>query len=160
VMTDTRVAEKADKPDAAARPAGAKKADPAAALDLPPQIVRFHTASSPFAVERNLKVELVTRRKGDAKAPIRPGDDVELVIKTTDPQGKPVSSELSVAMIDPSLLSLFGWNVGAIDDAFRGNPRQAAMRTASSITFAYRPATRPIDRHLLAEEQRTEIAAE
>ena len=34
------------------------------------------------------------------------------------------------------------------------------MRTNSSITFAYRPATRPIDRHLLAEEDRTEIAAE
>ena len=143
VMTDTRVAEKGDKPDAAAKPAGAKKADPAAALDLPPQIVRLHTASSPFAVERNLKVELVTRRKGDAKAPIRPGDDVELVIKTTDPQGKPVSSELSVAMIDPSLLSLFGWNVGAIDDAFRGNPRQAAMPPAPALhSLTIRPPGR------------------
>ena len=123
-------------------------------------VVRFHMANSPFTVERNLKVELVTRRKGDAKAPIRPGDEVELVVKTTDPQGQPVPAELSVAMIEPSLLAMFGWNVGPIDEAFRGNVREPAMRTNSSITFAYRPATRPIDRHLLAEEERTEIAAE
>ena len=94
------------------------------------------------------------------KRPIRPGDEVELVVKTTDPQGQPVPAELSVAMIEPSLLAMFGWNVGPIDEAFRGNVREPAMRTNSSITFAYRPATRPIDRHLLAEEERTEIAAE
>ena len=66
-------------------------------------------------------------------------------MKTTDPQGKPVSAELSVAMIEPALLSIFGWNVGAIDGAFRGNLRQAAMRTGSSVTFAYHPTTKPID---------------
>ncbi len=56
---------------------------------------------------------------------------------------------------------MFGWNVEPDRSGFfRGNLREPAMRTNSSITFAYRPATRPIDRHLLAEEERTEIAAE
>ncbi len=131
----------------------------------PPQkptrpIARFHLANSPFVVERDLRVELTARRKGGGTERIRPGDELELLVKTTDPQGKPVAAELSVAMIEQSLLSMFAWNVEPIQDFFRGRPREPAMRTSTSVTFAYQPATRAIDRNLLAETERLEIAAD
>ena len=37
---------------------------------------------------------------------------------------------------------------------------RSAVRTTSSITFAYRPATQPINPRLLAEEDRLEVANE
>ena len=63
-------------------------------------------------------------------------------------------------MVEQSLLDRFAWPVPAIQDFFRGEPRQSAVRTTSSITFAYRPATQPINPRLLAEQDRQEIAKE
>ncbi len=90
---------------------------------------------------------------------MRPGEEVELVIKTTDALGKPVAAELSVAMIEQSLFTMFG-NGGQIQNAFTGNWRESAMRSSSSISFAYRPRTRKIDKQLLAEVERREIESE
>jgi uncharacterized protein YfaS (alpha-2-macroglobulin family)/TolA-binding protein len=123
---------------------------------------RFHSASSPFAVGRELivKVEPQVNGKPLGDAPIRPGDEVEIVVTTTDPQGKPVSAEVSLAMVEQSLLKRFSPNVGAIQHFFRGNNRQSAVRTTSSITFAYRPQTRGINKRLLAEQERIIIQEE
>ena len=74
-------------------------------------IVRFHQASSPFSVERDLRVKIAVKRKSDAKGPVRPGEDIEVTITTTDPQGKPVAAELSLALIEQSLLE--GLQAGA-----------------------------------------------
>jgi uncharacterized protein YfaS (alpha-2-macroglobulin family)/tetratricopeptide (TPR) repeat protein/type II secretory pathway component GspD/PulD (secretin) len=119
-------------------------------------VVRFHLASSSFTVERDLRVKIETKRKGDAKGPVRPGDEVEVAISTTDAQGKPVAAELSLAMVEKSLLSRFPWRDG-IGGAFRDAPRQSAVRTASSITFDYHPSTQQINSRLLAERERLEL---
>ena len=97
----------------------------AGAADIPPKggttsvakrpIIRFHTASSPFTVERDLRVKIATKRKSPRPnslpdgpgTKVRPGDDVEVTITTTDPQGKPVAAELSLAMVEQSLLERF-----------------------------------------------------
>ena len=123
---------------------------------------RFHMASSPFAVGRELIVKVQPQVNGKplGDAPIRPGDEVEIVVTTTDPQGKPVSAEVSLAMVEQSLLKRFSPNVGSIQHFFRGNRRQSAVRTASSITFAYRPQTRGINKRLLAERDRILIQEE
>jgi len=121
---------------------------------------RFHLASSPFEIQRELRVTLSARRKGDPDAPVRPGDEVEVTVITTDPQGKPVSAELSLALVEQALLDRFAWEVPAIQDFFRGHRRRLAVRTSSSITFAYRPATQPINPRLLAERERLELARE
>ncbi|HVX09744.1 MAG TPA: tetratricopeptide repeat protein [Pirellulales bacterium] len=143
VMTDTR-AEQKDDPE-----------DPEKA-DQPSRVVRrFHEASSPFTVERELRVTIETKPKGGDAA--RPGDDVEVTIAATDPQGKPVEAELSLAMIEQALWEVFGSNVSPIVDFFRGQPRASAVRTQSSVTFAYHPATRPINAQLLAEKDRREV---
>jgi uncharacterized protein YfaS (alpha-2-macroglobulin family)/TolA-binding protein len=155
VMTDPRP----DK-DAAAKPQAKGPAGGAKPQAAKRPIVRFHEATSPFTVERDLRVKLAVRPKGDAKGPVRPGDQVEVALTTTDLQGKPVAAELSLAMIEQSLLDRFPWEVAGIQDFFRGQPRQSAMRSAASITFAYRPSTQAINPRLLAEQDRLEIAKE
>ncbi|HUY89785.1 MAG TPA: tetratricopeptide repeat protein [Pirellulales bacterium] len=121
---------------------------------------RFHEASSPFTVERELRVKLETKRKGGGQGAAQPGDEVEVTVTTTDPQGQLVAAELSLALIEQSLVEMFGSNVAAIQDFFRGQTREPAVRTTSSVTFAYYPATQPINPQLLAEKDRLEVAAE
>ena len=52
------------------------------------------------------------------------------------------------------------WSLAPIQDFFRGSPREPAVRTTSSITFAYNPVTRPINTRLLAESSRLEVERE
>ena len=75
-------------------------------------MVRFHEATSPFTVERDLRVKIVAKRRfspyadifahgspaatafekqrqKEEAAPVRPGDQVEVTVTTTDAQGKP-----------------------------------------------------------------------
>ena len=96
--------------------------------------------------------------KGEGQ--VKPGAEVEVEVTTTDPQGRPLAAELSLAMIEQALLDRFPSNVPAIDVFFRGNRRASAVRTTSSITFRYEPATHAIDANLLAERERLETEAE
>ena len=137
IMTDPRGAKRDDKP-----------------------MRRFHQASSPFSVERDLRVTITTKRADDKKGPARPGEEVEVTVTTTDPQGKPVSAELSLAMVEQALLERFKPQISSIEEFFRGTRRQSAVRTTSSVTFAYRPTTRRINPNLLAERDRLELARE
>ena len=120
--------------------------------------LRFHEASSPFTVVRDLNVSLSYRRKDDARGPVKPGEPMEVTVTTTDPQGKPVAAEVSLAMVEQALLELFEWPMPPIDEFFRAGQRESAVRTTSSITFAYRPATTFINPLLLAEKDRIELA--
>ena len=45
-----------------------------------------------------------------------------------------------------------------IGEFFHGARRETAVRTATSVTFVYRPQTKAINPRLLAEEEREEIA--
>ncbi|MCH7632688.1 MAG: hypothetical protein IIB59_05700 [Planctomycetes bacterium] len=77
-------------------------------------------------VQRDLRVSIVQARADKKKGPLRPGDEMELTITTTDPQGKPVSAEVSLAMVEQSLLAIFPSNLTPIDQFFRGQQRQTA----------------------------------
>jgi uncharacterized protein YfaS (alpha-2-macroglobulin family)/TolA-binding protein len=121
---------------------------------------RFHEATSPFGVERGLNIALELGRKDEGENELRPGDEVEVVVRTTDPQGRPVAAEVSLAMVEQALLDRFGASAGRIGDFFHGGERQPAVRSGSSITFVYNPQTREIDRRLLAERERLEVEAE
>ncbi len=163
VMTDTRAIDSRltrSHRRGSDEPADEAVANDAAGEDDKKPIVRFHTANSHFSVARDLKVTLETKRKAGAKGPIRPGEELELIVKATDPQGKPVVAELSVAMVEQSLLAMFASQLPAIRDYFAGGTRDITVRSGSSITFNYHPATRAIDKQLLAEAERLEIAAE
>ena len=118
--------------------------------------VRLHTATTSFNVQRQLIVEVESDKKGKAK----PGDQINLKVTSTDPQGNPVQAELSLAMIEQSLLDRFGTGHTPIDSFFHLGRRQSAVRTQSSISFRYQPRTQRINAMLLAEEDRLEIEGE
>ncbi|MBA4019242.1 MAG: hypothetical protein C0483_18910 [Pirellula sp.] len=155
IMTDVRLPKKsAKKPDAK------KPTDPKpAAVAKQPSRVRLHSATNQFYVERALKVALEVKPKTAGRT-IRPGDAVDVAVRTLDAQGRPVAAELGLAVVDRINVDRFGEIGAGFASAFIGLDRQPAMRTASSISFAYRPETRPINPRLLSEEQRLEIAAQ
>jgi uncharacterized protein YfaS (alpha-2-macroglobulin family) len=134
------------------------KKDAKAGAKSPP-VSSLHLASSPLTVSRDLGVKIEIRRKGGAAGAAKPGEEVEVVVTTTDPQGKPVAAELSLAMIEQSLLDRFSSPLPAIGDFFGGGRRELAVRTTASITFAYRPGTQAINPRLLAEEDRKTLEA-
>jgi uncharacterized protein YfaS (alpha-2-macroglobulin family)/TolA-binding protein len=121
---------------------------------------RFHNARSSFFVQRELNVALKIVKKGDAEAQPQPGDEVEVTVTTTDPQGRPVAAEIGLALVEQALLQQFSSPVDIIQDFFRGRQRKSAVRTVSSVTFAYRPQTRAINTRLLAEADRVALAEE
>ena len=115
---------------------------------------RFHEARSQFQVARRLTVTLKTD-----KTTLKPGDELKVEITTTDPQGKPISAELSLGLVQKNLLQQFADQQGDIQEFFSGGSRQISVRAATSCNFRYRPATRAIDASLLAEAERNQLEA-
>ena len=99
----------------------------------------FHEARLDVRVERDLRVTIVPRAPS-----VGPGGEVEVEVGTTDQNGKPVAAELSIALVDRSLLRLFGDRLPTIDRFFYDQSRTSAFATQSSATFRYQPATVPV----------------
>lgn len=122
---------------------------------------RFFDVVAPFSVERDLNVSLEWKT-GEEKASggngkvVPPGGELVVTVTTTDAQGKPVPAQLSLALVEASLLQQFG-EVPSIRSWLQGETRQGAVRTSASIMFSYSPTTRAINRLLLAEEERAEL---
>ncbi|MDA1163737.1 MAG: tetratricopeptide repeat protein [Planctomycetota bacterium] len=114
---------------------------------------RFHETGSEFRVTRKLNIRL----KPDRKL-LKPGENLNVEITTTDPQGKPVSAEVSLGLVQQNLWQMYGDDVSVIDQFFGGGQRQPQVRAISSCTFAYSPETRPVNEFLLAEQDRQEQA--
>lgn len=116
--------------------------------DGKPTPLRFHTASSDFQVQRDLRIELTLPENA------RPGEKVTAHLRTTDALGNPLPAELSLALVEKSLLDQFPPNWAKPSDFWQGNPRVFAMRATSSIDFHYQPATEEINQRLLEETER------
>lgn len=114
---------------------------------------RLHTAECEFTVQRDLRVQV------EVPAEARPGAEVEVVVRTTDPQGRPMRAEVALAMVDAALLALRGDGAPPIGEHFWGTRRETAFRTLSSCTWSYVAPSRPVDRALLAEERRRLVPA-
>ena len=115
----------------------------------------FHEARLDVRVERDLRVTITP------KAPsVGPGGEVEVEVGTTDQNGKPVAAELSIALVDRSLLRLFGDRLPAIDRFFYDQSRTSAFATQSSATFRYQPATVPVPEAVVedAAQQAAQLA--
>ena len=100
---------------------------------------RFHAASSEFRVSQQLQVTL----KPSAEV-LKPGEDLTVEIEVTDPQGRPVAAELSLALVQSNLLAMFSEAQGVVDTFFGTGERTPPVRQVTSCTFAYSPATRAI----------------
>lgn len=111
----------------------------------------FHASQTDFLVERKLNVALKPN-----KTTLKPGEDLIVGLTVTDPQGQPVSAELSLALIQKNLLEYFGQTHPPITTVYTGS-RRPAMRVQTSTLFEYKPQARAISQYLLAEEERREI---
>ncbi|MGB9689218.1 tetratricopeptide repeat protein [Thermogutta sp.] len=152
VMRDVR-----DERALVGRPS-ADSGDTVAELTPPPR--RFFEAVSGFDVQRDLRVKVEWKIKGQpAKKTPSPGDELEVTLITTDAQGQPIPAQVSVALVESLLLERFGRGPSLVE-WFRGETREGAFRTLSTIEFRYQPITRPINRLLLAEEEREQLEAD
>ncbi len=113
---------------------------------------KFHEARSEFRVERELVISL----KPD-KTTLKPGETVNVAVQVTDAKGSPVSAEVSLALIQKNLLTMFPDQAAGVDAFFNGGLRQVSIRATTSCVFRYAPPTRPINLFLLAEEDRKKI---
>lgn len=130
---------------------------------------RLHEVASPFRVQRDLQVRIelpnmkdgkkADKKAGRGQAGAKPGETVKVKVSTSDRSGKPVAAEVGLAMVESSLGQRWKPLAAPITDYFRGGDRQFALRTISSINFAYQPRTAPIDAMLLAEADREKLIA-
>jgi len=117
---------------------------------------KLRTAGKEFTVERELVVSIKP-----AKESYLPGEEGEVEILVTDGLGKPAKAELSLALVDEALFAMYPDNLEPITDFFqKGTHRDAAMRTTSSCTFRYQPATQQVVKEVLEEAERLAMEAE
>ena len=112
----------------------------------------FHQAQSEFRLIRKLHIALKPNKNVFA-----PGDEISVDVVVTDADGKPVSAELSLGLIQKNLLERYPGHQDAITDFFGRGERKWSLRTAASSTFSYQPATRNINEFLLAEANRQQV---
>ena len=97
---------------------------------------RFDQARLDVRVERDLRVTIKPKNES-----VGPNGEVEVEVVTTDQNGKPVAAEVSLALVDKSLLRLFADRLPTISDYFYNQTRTSSFATESSATFRYTPQT-------------------
>ena len=105
-------------------------------------------------VERDLRVTV-----NPIKPTVGPGEPVEVEVSTVDQLGRPVAAELSIAMVDQSLLRLFHDRLPAIGPFFYNQTRTGAFATETTNTFRYAPATVPVSQAVVDEAERAAAVA-
>lgn len=114
-------------------------------------VVAFQHATSPFDVERKLNLTLDLPR-----GPLRPGAELPATLRTTDPLGRPVAAEISLALVERELLRQYeSPSLRSVFDVAKRRPQTA---TGASTTFSFQPETAEIDAALLAEAERQMLA--
>jgi TolA-binding protein len=104
-------------------------------------------------VERDLHVTLALARPA-----VGPGEPIDLEVTTVDQLGRPVSAELSIAMVDQSLLRLFHDSLPEIGSFFYNQTRVGAFGTEATNTFHYEPPTAPVILAVVEEAERKAAA--
>ena len=100
-------------------------------------------------VERDLRVDVKPTRTN-----VGPGEPIELDITTVDQLGRPVSAELSISMVDLSLLRLFNDRLPEIGSFFYNQSRTGAFATQATNTFRYQPNTTGVPQAVVEEAER------
>ncbi len=116
---------------------------------------RFDEARLDLRVERDLRVTLTPKRPS-----VAPGDDVEVEVSTTDQLGHPVAAELSLALVDHSLLRIFGDRLPPVGPYFYTQSRTGTFATQATNLFEYVPATQGVSEALVEEAERLRAIAD
>ncbi len=85
---------------------------------------------------------------------MRPGESVEIEIRTTDQSGNPVEAAVGVDIVDTALYQLAPDTTPQIKPFFYDQRRTHAVRTASSAGPVLPTVTRPTNKDLLFEQMR------
>src|SRR5207248_2139097 len=107
----------------------------------------FDEARLDLRVERDLRVTIAP-----VKPSVRPGEPVEVDITTADQLGRPVSAEIALALVDRSLLRLYGDHLPPIGGFFYDQARTGAFATMATNTFSYTPATTAVAEAVVEED--------
>ena len=110
----------------------------------------FDEARLDLRVERDLRVTIAP-----VKPSVEPGGEVTVEVTTVDQLGRPVAAEISLAMVDRSLLQQFADKMAAISTFFYDQTRTGAFATASTNTFSYTPTTSPVSEAVVEEAERS-----
>lgn len=116
---------------------------------------KLHEAEDEVLVFKFLKVAVEADR-----AEYRPGDKASFTFRATDPKGKPVKTELSLAVVDRSLLEIAPDSGKDIKPFFYDQKRRRSVVTSSSLTFNYKARTKKVDPDLLGIEARERLQVE
>ncbi len=112
--------------------------------------VAFDEARLDISVERDLRVAIKP-----LKPTVEPGGEVEVEVTTFDQLGKPVAAELSLALVDQSLLRLFEDKLPAIGSYFYDQTRTGAFSTSATNTFTDQAQTTlPVSEAVVEEAER------
>jgi tetratricopeptide (TPR) repeat protein len=106
-------------------------------------------ANLDIEVERDLRVTIAP-----VKPVVAPGETIEVDVTTVDQLGRPVAAELSIAMVDQSLLRLYRDSLPEIGPFFYNQTRTGAFATESTNTFHYEPQTAPVVLALIEDAER------
>ncbi|MDJ0975331.1 MAG: MG2 domain-containing protein [Planctomycetota bacterium] len=86
------------------------------------------------------------------KASAAPGEEIEVQVQTLDAQGKPVSAEVGVGLVDETVYAVARDVTPPIRPHFYDKRRVNAVVTASSIGARYYGTTRETSKDLLADQ--------
>ena len=107
---------------------------------------RFHQTNKAFNVVKGLEISI----KPD-KDTYEPGETMKLKVETTDQNGKPVPAEISLALVDEALYTLYADSVPPLGEFFFGDRRAAKFNTISSNTFSYDGVTKMVPKEFVEE---------
>jgi alpha-2-macroglobulin len=111
-------------------------------------------ANLDIELERELRVTVTP-----TKPVVGPGDPVDLDVTTVDQLGRPVSAELSIAMVDQALLRIHEDKLPAIGPFFYSQTRTGAFATEATNTFRYAPHTTAVAQAIVDEAERMAAVA-
>ena len=114
----------------------------------------FEEARLDVGVERDLRVAIKP-----LKPNVEPGGEVEVEVTTLDQLGKPVAAELSLALVDRSLLRLYEDRLPAIGPYFYDQTRTGAFSTSATNTFSDQGETVPVSEAVVEESERAAAQA-
>ncbi len=112
----------------------------------------FHQAQKEFSVVQQLNIGIAVKETEF----FTPGETVVVTMTTTDQNGKPVSAEISLAMVDESLYAQYAELIPPMKDVFYNQRRGLLSKTDSSCTFRFDAVTKEIVSEILDEAKRVE----
>jgi len=122
---------------------------------------QFFTAEKDFIVNKGLTVEVKSDKETGSTGilPVyEPGATVEVQVRAFDQEGKPARAQIVLALVDQALFALYGETLPDIREFFYGARRGRSVRTDTSATFRYTPATKQVAKALREEEEQRALA--